>query len=148
MVTRTINTTSEEKQDLVSMSTALVRRYVILPSVLFMSNTGNRGVGREGGTDGEGFVCVIRLVRIRVLLYRRHLSIAIPSLTPPNGGRGMSDVSLLSGISGLLFDATFLIPLLFLCLLLLLFLSCLFSFFLVMTPCPDFLPRKVCNIFR
>ena len=45
----------------------------------------------------------------------------------PEGRLGMSDVSLLPGISGQSFDSPFLSPLLFLCLVLLLFLSCNFS---------------------
>ena len=53
-----------------------------------------------------------------------HHPIASPPL-PPKGRRpGTSDVSPLSGISGLLFDSTFLAPLLFFYLVLLLFLSC------------------------
>ena len=42
---------------------------------------------------------------------------------PPEGRPGMSDVSTLSGISGLSFDFTLLSPLLFFCLVLLPFLS-------------------------
>ena len=45
---------------------------------------------------------------------------------PPEGRPGMSDVSPLSGISGLSFDSTLLLPLLFFCLVLLPFLSYLF----------------------
>ena len=45
----------------------------------------------------------------------------------PKGRPGMSDVSPLSGISGLSFDFTLLSPLLFFCLVLLLFMSYLFS---------------------
>ena len=45
----------------------------------------------------------------------------------PEGRQGMFDVSPLSGISGLSFDSTLLSPLLFFCLVLLLFLSYLFS---------------------
>ena len=45
----------------------------------------------------------------------------------PKGRPGMSDVSPLSGISGLSFDSTLLFPLLFFCLVLLIFLSYLFS---------------------
>ena len=45
---------------------------------------------------------------------------------PPEGRPGMSDVSLLSGISGLSFDSTLLSPLLFFCLVLLPILSGLF----------------------
>ena len=45
---------------------------------------------------------------------------------PPGGRPGMSDVSPLSGISGLSFDSTLLSPLLFFCLVLLPFLSYLF----------------------
>ena len=48
-------------------------------------------------------------------------------LIPPEGGPGMSDVSPLSGISGLSFDPTLLSPLVFFCLLPFLFLSCHFS---------------------
>ena len=49
------------------------------------------------------------------------------SLRAPEGRPGMSDVLLLSGISGLSFDSPFLSPLLFFfCLVLLLFLSCHF----------------------
>ena len=50
-----------------------------------------------------------------------------PPPSTPKGGQGMSDVSPLSGISGLSFDSPFLSPLLFFCLVLLLFLSCRFS---------------------
>ena len=46
----------------------------------------------------------------------------------PEGRPGMSDVSPLSGISGLSFDSTFLSPLLFFYLVFLLFLSCLSAF--------------------
>ena len=49
------------------------------------------------------------------------------TVLPPEGRPGMSDVTLLSGISGLSFDSPFLSPLLFFfCLVLLLFLSCHF----------------------
>ena len=59
----------------------------------------------------------------------------------------MSDVLLVSGISGLSFDSSFLSPLLFFsfCLVLLLFLSC--HCFLLMVHSPDFFPRKLSNIF-
>ena len=62
----------------------------------------------------------------------------------------MSDVHLLSGISGLSFDSPFLSPLFFFslsffffffCLVLLLFLSC--HFFLLMVHSPDFFFRKL-----
>ena len=53
-------------------------------------------------------------------------------LTMPLEGRpGISDVSPLSGISGLSFDSTLLSPLLFFCLVLVLFLSYLFFFCLL-----------------
>ena len=45
------------------------------------------------------------------------------SMSSPEGKLGMSDVSPLSGISGLSFDSTLLSPLLFFCLVLLPFLS-------------------------
>ena len=47
--------------------------------------------------------------------------------TAPEGRLGMSDVSPLSGISGLSFDSTLISPLLFFCLVLLPFLSYLFQ---------------------
>ena len=57
----------------------------------------------------------------------------------------MSDVSLLSGISGLSFDSTVLSPLLFFCLVLLPFLSYLF---LPASPFFETFSRKFFNIFR
>ena len=51
----------------------------------------------------------------------------IPRFWRPGGQPGMSDVSPLSGISGMSVDSTLLFPLLFFCLLLLLFLPRLFS---------------------
>ena len=50
-------------------------------------------------------------------------TLPFPHLSPPEGRLGMSDVSPLSGISGLSFDSTLLSPLLFFCLVLLPFLS-------------------------
>ena len=58
----------------------------------------------------------------------------------------MSDVSLLSGISGVSFDSTLLSPVLFFYLLLLLFSSC--PFFLLTAHTLDFFPKKFFNIFR
>ena len=57
----------------------------------------------------------------------------------------MSDVTLLSGISGLAFDSPFLSPLFF-------FLPSPFalsvlSFFLLMVHSPDFFPENISNIF-
>ena len=63
----------------------------------------------------------------------------------PEGRPGMSDVSLLSGISGLSFDSTLLSPLLFFYLVLLLFLSYLF---LPASPFFWTFSRKFFNIFR
>ena len=57
-----------------------------------------------------------------------HEKCSQPPSVHPEGRLGMSDVHLLSGISGLSFDSPFLSPLLlFFCLVLLLFLSCHFS---------------------
>ena len=64
---------------------------------------------------------------------------------PPEGRPGMSDVSLLSGISGLSFDSTLLSPLLFFCLVLLPFLS---YRFLPAGPFFSTFSRKFFNIFR
>ena len=50
-------------------------------------------------------------------------SVCMYCFKPPEGRPGMSDVSPLSGISGLSFDSTLLSPLLFFCLVLLPFLS-------------------------
>ena len=58
-----------------------------------------------------------------------HTLLAVPKGTP-----GMSDVSPLSEISGLSFDSTLLSPLMFFCLVLLLFLSYLFFCMLVHSP--------------
>ena len=60
--------------------------------------------------NNEGLSCLSNLLKFY-----------IPS--PPKGRPGMSDVSPLSGISGLSFDSTLLSPLLFFCLVLLPFLS-------------------------
>ena len=57
---------------------------------------------------------------------RAHTHSLFLSLAPPEGRPGMSDVSLLSRISGLSFDSPFLSPLIFFWLVLLLFLSCHF----------------------
>ena len=64
---------------------------------------------------------------------------------PPEGRPGMSDVSPLSGISGLSFDSTLLSPLLFFCLALLPFLS---YRFLPAGPFFSTFSRKFFNIFR
>ena len=64
---------------------------------------------------------------------------------PPEGRPGMSDVSPLSGISGLSFDSTLLYPLLFFCLVLLLFLS---GLFLPAGPFFRTFSRKFFSIFR
>ena len=58
----------------------------------------------------------------------------------------MSDVSALSGISGLSFDSTLLSPLLFFCLVLVLFLSYLF-FCLLVHSAQLFLLQKILPIF-
>ena len=63
----------------------------------------------------------------------------------PEGRPGMSDVSPLSGISGLSFDSTLLSPLLFFCLVLLPFLS--YSF-LPAGPFFSTFSRKFFKIFR
>ena len=61
----------------------------------------------------------------------------------PEERLGMCDVPLLSGISGLSFDdSPFLFPLTFFCLVLLLFLPCLFFFFLLMGHSPAVSSRK------
>ena len=60
------------------------------------------------------------------LLTLLDLSATFATIDPPEGRPGMSDVSPLSGISGLSFDSTLLSPLLFFCLVLLLFLSIVF----------------------
>ncbi len=65
--------------------------------------------------------------------------------TSPEGRPGMSDVSPLSGISGLSFDSTLLSPLLFFCLVLLPFLS---YCFLPAGPFFSTFSRKFFNIFR
>ena len=59
-----------------------------------------------------------------------------PSATFPEGRPGMSDVSSLSGISGLSFDSTLLSPRLFFCRELFLFLS--YLFFCLQAHSPDF----------
>ena len=69
-----------------------------------------------------------------------------PCCFPPEGRPGMSDVSPLSGISGLSFDSTFLSPLLFFCLVLLLFLS--YLFFCLLVHSPELFPENSSNIFR
>ena len=63
----------------------------------------------------------------------------------PEGRQGMSDVSPMSGISGLSFDSTLLSPLLFFCLVLLPFLS---YRFLPAGPFFSTFSRKFFNIFR
>ena len=63
----------------------------------------------------------------------------------PKGRLGMSAVSPLSGISGLSFDSTLLSPLIFFCLILLPFLSCLF---LPAGPFFRTFSRKLFNIFH
>ena len=63
----------------------------------------------------------------------------------PEGRPGMSDVSLLSGISGLSFDSLFLSLLSFFCLVLLLLLFCHFS---ANGPFSWLFPKKLSNIFR
>ena len=55
-----------------------------------------------------------------------YVKVASRCYMTPEGRPGMSDVSPLSGISGLSFDSTLLSPLLFFCLVLLPFLSCRF----------------------
>ena len=67
-------------------------------------------------------------------------------LDTPEGRPGMSDVSPLSGISGLLFDSTLLSPFLFFCQVLPLFLSCLFFWLLIHSP-DIFFSGKFFNIF-
>ena len=64
----------------------------------------------------------------------------------PEGIPGMSDVSLLSGISGLSADSTFLATLLFFSRGLLLFLSCLFSPCLLLHS-PDIFSQKILQQF-
>ena len=68
------------------------------------------------------FACVhCRFVPATFMLWRYYM------ICPPCEGRlGMSDVLPLSGISGLSFDSTLLSPILFFCLVLLIFLSYLF----------------------
>ena len=58
----------------------------------------------------------------------------------PGGRPGMSDVSPLSGISGLSFDATLLSPPLFFCIVLLLFLS--YLFFCLLAHSPELFPEN------
>ena len=65
--------------------------------------------------------CLIAQILCVAFAFRVHLRNF--SITPPEGRPGMSDVSPLSGISGLSFDSTLLSPLLFFCLVLLPFLS-------------------------
>ena len=65
-------------------------------------------------------------------------------LQSPEGRPGMSDVSLLSGISGLSFDSPFLSPLLFFSALS--FCSFCLVIFLLMVHSPDFFPENS-NIF-
>ena len=74
-----------------------------------------------------------------------HGNEVLPQDTTPEGRPGMSDVSPLSGISGLSFDSTLLSPLLFFCLVLLPFLS---YRFLPAGPFFSTFSRKFFNIFR
>ena len=60
----------------------------------------------------------------------------------------MSDVFPLSGISGLSFESPFLTPFLFVCLVLLHFLSCDFSSYFSNGPFSCLFSRKFSNIFR
>ena len=80
---------------------------------------------RPGMSDGLPLVWNLSAI-IWSLSCQRYLS--------PKGGRGCLMFYLLSGISGLSFDSTLLYPLLLLCLLSLLFLSCLFCCLLVHPP--------------
>ena len=61
-------------------------------------------------------------------------------------GRGSLMSSPLSGISGLSFDSTLLSPLLFFCLVLLLFLS--YTFFFLLANFPENFPENSSNIFH
>ena len=67
-------------------------------------------------------------------------------MTRPEGRPGMSDVSPLSGISGLSVDSTLLSPLLFFCLVLLLFLFYLF-FLCLQVHSPKLFFRKILIYF-
>ena len=49
------------------------------------------------------------VVQVKMLLVRVHSHMSVPLSGTPEGRPGMSDVSLLSGISGLSFDSTLLI---------------------------------------
>ena len=76
---------------------------------------------------GSHLCCVLLLCWVRVQI--KCSSATVLSAREHRAGRPvMSDVSLLSGISGLPFHSTFLSPVLFFCLLLLLFPPCLYSF--------------------
>ena len=66
--------------------------------------------------------------------------ISLSLFFPPEGKPGMSDVSSLSGISGLSFDSTLLSPLLFFWLVLLLFLS--YPIFCVLARSSELLPEN------
>ena len=76
--------------------------------------------------------CLAKELELPTSVLCRHgisyLSISVfPCVSPPEGRPGMSDVSPLSGISGLSFDSTLLSPILFFCFFRFLFLSCLFT---------------------
>ena len=64
----------------------------------------------------------------------------------PEGKPGISDIFPLSGLSGLSFDSTLLSPLLFFCLVLLLFLS--YTFFFLLANFPENFPENSSNIIR
>ena len=80
------------------------------------------------------------------ITYTLRLSFIFPALASPEGRPGLSDVSPLSGISELLFDSTLLPPLLFLCLILLLFLF--YLLFCLLDHSPELFLENSSTIFR
>ena len=103
--------------------------------------------GQMNGTDSSNRKCIVwntRLCSLSSILFTWFSIAYVYFLLPPEGRPGMSDVSPLSGISGMSFDSTLLSPLLFFCLVLLPFLS---YHFLSAGPFFSTFPRKFFNIF-
>ena len=94
------------------VSSVAVKHFVLQP------NAENRALYKKGSFCCCWGVCFVLHITVMITLFLYY---------SPEGSLGMSDVSFLSGISGLSFDSPFLSPLLFFCLVLLLFLSCHFS---------------------
>ena len=97
------------------------------------------GVAQDESISLLSLLLLLFFVCLFVFIWRVLVRLA------PEGRRGMSDVSPLCGISGLLFDSTLLSPLLFFCLVLLPFLS---YRFLPAGPFFSTFSRKFFSIFR